>query len=83
LAGEYYAGKDYDAPNFYPSVLRWIGNDQLLVGVSAETTGPVAFPNRGVKEWNVAYLLDVPQKTVLHDVSETRLLSQYGIKVAK
>jgi hypothetical protein len=80
-AQEYYAGQDYDAHHFYAKVLRWIGNEQLLVGVSAITSGPPTFPNRGVRIWNVAYLVDVSHKTVLTEVSESQLLSNFGIKV--
>jgi hypothetical protein len=80
---EYYGISSFDAPNFYTRVLRWVGNNQLLVEVSAETTGPATFPNRGVKEWDLAYLVDVQHKVVARELSESQLLSQYGIKVAK
>lgn len=80
-AGKYYEPSNYDTLLFYAKVLRWIGNDDLLVGVSARTSGPPTFPDRGLKEWNVAYLVDVPHKTVAHEVSESELLSQYGIRV--
>lgn len=80
-ARQYYAGHNYDVDNSYLEALRWVGNDRLLIGVSAMTSGPSRFPNRGFREWNVAYLVDVPHKAVLREVSESALLSQYGIKV--
>lgn len=83
LAQEYYKGADssYETRLFYAKALRWIGNDQLLVGVSTMTVGPPTYPNQGKREWNVAYLVHVPGKTVVREVSRSELLSQYGIKV--
>ena len=80
---EYYAGQSFDTPQFFAMVLRWTGNEQLLVGVSAQTSGPGTFPDRGIKEWNVAYLIDVPSRKVLHVVDKERLLSEYRIKVTE
>jgi hypothetical protein len=82
-AQEYYAGQDYDAPSFYAKILRWVGNEQLLVGVSAMTSGPPTFPDRGVKGWTVAYLVHVSSKRIVRELDEAQLLSEYGIKVAE
>ena len=82
-ANKYYAGRNYETRLFYAMVLRWTENDQLLVGVSAQTAGPATLPDRGVKEWNIAYLVDVPSKKVMAEISEAQLLSQYGVKVSK
>lgn len=81
----YYASADhgYETRLFYAKVLRWIGNDELLVGVSAMTVGPATFANRGIMEWSLGYVVDVSQKTIVRELSESQLLSQYGIKVAK
>lgn len=80
-AQRYYKADDFDAHHFYAKVLRWIGNEQLLVGVSAIISGPSTFPNGGVKEWNVAYLIDVPSGKVLREVNKEQLLTDYKIKV--
>lgn len=79
----YYAPHTYEIRLFYAMVLRWIQNDRLLVGVEATVAGPPTFPNRGVKEWDTAYLVNVPRKTLVRELSEAQLLSQYGIRVAK
>lgn len=81
-AKRYYAGSFDEDRLFYAKALRWLGGDKLLVGVSALTSGPPNLPNRGLKDWDVAYVVDVPHKTVLGEVSESALLSQYGIKVS-
>jgi hypothetical protein len=80
-ARTYYEPGNYDTLLFYAKVLRWIGNDELLVGVSARTSGPPSFPNRGLKEWDVAYLIDVPNGKVVREVGKDQLLSEYKIKV--
>lgn len=80
-AQKYYAASDYDILHFYAKALRWIENDQLLIGVSANAIGPPALPNRGIKDWDMAYLVDVPKNSVVREISESELLSQYGIKV--
>jgi hypothetical protein len=85
-AGKYYERENYDTLLFYAMVLRWIGNDDLLVGVSARTSGPPTFPEkdwreRGLKEWDVAYLVDVPNEKVVREVGKDQLLSEYKIKV--
>lgn len=79
----YYAPRKYETRLFYAKALRWTRGDQLLVGVSAMIAGAPALPNRGVKEWNLAFLVDVPGKRVVRVLSEARLLSRYGIAVAK
>jgi hypothetical protein len=79
---KYYGADDnYDTPNFYAMALRWAGSDDLLVGVSATTSGPAAFPNNGVKIWAVAYLVDVTNEKLVREVSKEQLLSEYKIKV--
>lgn len=77
---KYYGTDSYETLLFYAKVLRWIGNDDLLVGVSARTLGPPTFPNQGQKEWDFAYLVDVPHTTVIHAVDKEQLLSEYKIK---
>jgi len=78
---KYYETDNYDAPSFYAKVLRWVGNEQLLIGVSAMTSGPATSRNRGLKEWDVAYLVDIPNGKVVREVDKDQLLSQYKIKV--
>jgi hypothetical protein len=86
-AGKYYEPSNYDNYDnydtllFYAKVLRWIGNDELLVGVSARTSGPATFPNQGLKEWDFAYLVDVPNGRVAREVGKDQLLSEYKVKV--
>lgn len=80
-ARKYYETDNYETRLFYAYVLRWIGNDDLLVGVSARTFGPSTFPNRGQREWDLAYLVDVPNRKVMHEVDKNQLLSEYKIKV--
>jgi hypothetical protein len=80
-AQKFYAGSEYETRLFYAMALRWIGDDELLVGVSATIAGPPTLPNRGVKEWEVAYLVDVPNGKVVREVGEDQLLSEYRIKV--
>ena len=82
-AQEYYARSDYDSRLFYAKALRWVGDDRLLVGVNAKTVGPASFPNRGIKDWYVAYLIDVSGKRVLRELDEGRMLSEYGIDLDK
>jgi hypothetical protein len=82
-AKTYYGSQSYDTLLFYAKVLRWIGDDNLLIGASAKTEGPATFPNRGIRDWDVAYRVDLPHKSVLGELSAGQLLSQYGIKVAQ
>lgn len=82
-AQKYYGVYSYDTPLFYANALRWIGNDDLLIGVSARTSGPAKFPNRGQKEWDLAYLVDVPNRKVIRAVNKQQLLSEYKIRVAE
>ena len=79
-AQKYYQTDNYETRLFYAWVLRWIGNDDLLVFVSARTVGPATFPNQGQKEWDSAYLVDVPNAKVTHEVDKEQLLSEYKIK---
>jgi hypothetical protein len=80
LPRKYYERGNYDTLLFYAKVLCWIENDELLVGVSARTSGPPSFPNRGQKEWDVAYLIDVPSGKMLREVDKDQLLREYKIK---
>ena len=80
-ARKYYDLANYDTLSFYAKVLRWIENDELLVGISALTSGPPTFPNRGVNRWDVGYLVDVSKTKVLREVGKDQLLSEYKIKV--
>jgi hypothetical protein len=80
-AQKYYGTGDYDDRLFYAKVLRWVGNDDLLVGISAMTAGPTAFPNRGLREWNFAYLVNVANGKVLREVDKEQLLSEFKITV--
>jgi hypothetical protein len=79
-ARKYYGTDNYEALLLYAKVLRWIENDELLVGVNARTSGPPPFPNR-LKEWFLAYLVDVPNGKVVREVDKDQLLSEYKIKV--
>jgi len=79
-ARKYYKSDDFDARLFYAKALRWIENDKLLVGVSATTSGPPTFANRGIKDWDIAYLVDVSNKKVVREVDKDRLRSEYKIK---
>jgi hypothetical protein len=80
-AQKYYGTDDYDTLSFYAKVLRWVGKNDLLVGISAMTSGPTTFPNRGLREWNLAYLVNVPNREVLREVDKKQLLSEYKIAV--
>jgi len=80
-AQEYYAGQNFDAHHFYAKVLRWIGNEQLLVGVSAITSGPAKSREEGIKEWDLAYLVDIPNGKVIREVDKAQLFTEYKIKV--
>lgn len=80
-AGKYYQINEYETRLFYAKVLRWIGNDDLLVGISARTVGPATFPNRGQREWDFAYLISFPSAKVVREVDKGQLLSEYQIKV--
>ena len=80
-ARKYYDTDNYETRLFYVKTLRWIGNDDLLVGVSARTLGPPTFPNQGQKQWDFAYLVDVPNTKVMRQVTKQQLLSEYKIKV--
>ena len=79
-ARKYYETDNYETRLFYAMVLRWVGDDNLLVGVSSRTVGPPTFPNKGQKEWDLAYLVDVPNEKVMHEVDKQELLSEYKIK---
>lgn len=81
-AKKYYGTDKYDTRSFYAKVLRWVGNDDLLVGISAMTSGPATLPNRGLKEWNFAYLVNVPNGKILREVDKEQLLSEFKITVA-
>jgi hypothetical protein len=81
-AKKYYEGDDFEDRLFYAIALRWVGNDDLLVGISARTVGPRTFPNQGQKEWDFAYLIDVPDRKVLREVDKEQLLSEFTITVA-
>jgi hypothetical protein len=80
---KYYESQNFDILLFYAVVLRWVGVDNLLIGVSAKTEGPATFPNRGIKDWAVAYRVDLPRKSVLAELNASQLLSQYGIGVTQ
>jgi hypothetical protein len=79
-ARKYYGTDNYDIRLFYAKALRWTGNNDLLVGVSTMTSGPTTSPNRGLKEWNVAYVVEVPNRRVLRELDKEQLLSEYKIK---
>jgi len=80
-ARKYYQTGNYETRLFYAWVLRWTGNDDLLVFVSARTFGPPTFPNQGQNEWDFAYVVDVSNKTVVRELEKEQLLSEYEIKV--
>jgi len=87
-AQKFYAGEDYDTDLFYAKTLRWVGNQLLLVGLAAKTSlsnvpSGSTWRNMKIKEWYLGYVLDVSQKKVVRELSESQLLSQYGIGVAK
>ncbi len=86
-AKRYYGSDPYDVDMFYLKALRWVGNDHLLVGLDARTL-PANAHGSGrrtprIREWYLGYLIDVPSKRVVGDLSEAQLLSRYGIRVAK
>jgi hypothetical protein len=78
---KYYQTDDLDTPLFYAKVLRWTAGHDLLVGVSARTLGPATFPNHGQREWDFAYVVDVPNKRVVREVDRNQLRSEYKIEV--
>ena len=80
-ARKYYETDNYETRLFYAKILRWIGNDELLIGISARTLGPSTFPNRGQQEWDVAYLVDAPNGKVVREIDKDQLHSEYKIKV--
>ena len=80
-AGKYYETDDYETRLFYAKALRWIGSPELLVGVSARTVGPVRFPNKGQREWDFAYVMNVADEKIVREVDKDQLLSEYKIKV--
>lgn len=80
-ARKYYETGNYEALLLYAKALRWIGDDELLVGVNARTSGPTTFPDRGLKEWDIAYVVDVPNGKVVREVGKDQLLLEYKIKV--
>lgn len=85
-ARKYYETDNYEALLAYAMVLRWVGNDNLLVGVNAKTSGPPLSPEkdwreRGLKDWYMAFLVDVPNGKVVREVGKDQLLSEYKIKV--
>ena len=83
-AQKYYAPADYDTRLFYAKALRWIENDRIVVGVNAKTVGASELlANRGIRDWIVGYLVDVPRKTVLSEIESGQMLSQYGIDLEK
>jgi hypothetical protein len=79
-ARKYYETDNYETLLLYAKVLRWTGNDELLVGVNARTSGSTPFPSR-LKEWTVAYLVDVLNEKVVGEVDQDQLFSEYKIKV--
>lgn len=86
-AQKFYAPDPYDTDLIYAKALRWVGNDQLLVGLDARTSlttppGPNIQDMR-IREWYIGYLVDVSSKKVVDELSEGQLLSRYGIKVPK
>lgn len=79
-----YYGLSYyqtDTLLFYAKALRWIGDDNLLIGISARTQGPAKFPNRGIKDWDFAYVVDFPNKKVVRELDKDKLFSEYKIRV--
>jgi len=80
-AMKYYKNDEVETLLFYAIALSWVGNDKLLIGVSARTLGPTTFPNQGQKEWDFAYLVDVPNRKVVREVDKEHLLSEYKIKL--
>jgi hypothetical protein len=79
-ARKYYNTDNYETPLLYAKVLRWTGSDELLVGVNARTSGPPPFPNR-LKDWFVAYVVEVSSRKVMREVDLDQLFSDYRIKV--
>ncbi len=77
---KYYKSDNYETLLFYAKVLRWIGNDKLLVGIDARTSGPGPFPDR-LREWVFAYVVDVENGRVARQVSKDQLRTEYKIKV--
>lgn len=86
-AQAFYAADAYQADLFYPKVLRWTADDQLLVGLDARTSlsnvpAGSTWRDMKIKEWYLGYVVDVSQKKIVRELSESQLLSEYGIKVA-
>jgi hypothetical protein len=79
-ARKYYETDNYETLLLYAKVLRWTGDDDLLVGVNARTSGPPPFPNR-LREWFLAYVVNVPNGKVIRELDRDQLLSEYKIKV--
>jgi hypothetical protein len=80
-AVQYYRHTEFDMRSFYAQALRWLGNDQILIGVSAMTVGNMTFPDQGKREWNLAYRVDLLHGRVLRELSEQQLRAEYGIRV--
>jgi hypothetical protein len=77
---KYYESDKVETRLFYAIALRWVGSDELLVGISARTVGPATASNQGQKEWDFAYLVDISDMKVIHEVDKEQLLSEYKIK---
>jgi hypothetical protein len=82
-AQEYYAAAGYDTRLFYAKALRWVGSNQLLVGINAKTVGPASLPHRGIKDWYAGYLIDVQRNILLREFDSSQMMSQYGISLDK
>lgn len=69
-AQRYYGTTDYDIDSLYAKALRWSGNTRLLVVVSSITVGPPrSGAPRGVKDWDLTFLVDVQHINVLRSLN--------------
>jgi hypothetical protein len=85
LAARHYAPKEYDFGHFYAKALRWLGNDQLLVGLDAMTSEASSREGQapGVRNWYCGYIMSPEKRQVIRQLDGSDLRREFDIDLEK
>jgi hypothetical protein len=85
LAGRHYGSNQYEIDLFLPKALRWIGNDELLVGLQARTNeawhGPGSAPR--IRDWYLGYIMIPERRQIIRQPDAAAVLREFGIDLEK
>jgi hypothetical protein len=84
FATKYYALRKYSLLLFYPKVLRWVANKQLLIGLDARTVEETKLEGAvPAREWHRGYVIETEKSQIVREMDEGVMLTEFRIDLAK